>query len=188
MGVSFFVTFKIKQKPEISSITPPIGAPGDLVIIKGKDFGETKNTSYVEFGGSKLTASSYISWSDTEIKLVLPANIQDGLVFVGTKDTRSKPVFFANATSVPVALLENPLSTVPTIHTLIPNEKSATRAKVGDLLVIQGINFGNTREKSRILFSTDRESIVIKDSNSYTAIPGEHISYIPANDDEFDYE
>ena len=110
MGVSFFITFKVKQKPQITSITPPIGAPGDLVIIKGKDFGENKNTSYVEFGGSRLTASSYISWSDTEIKLVLPANIQDGLVFVGTKDTRSKPVFFANATSVPVALLEN---TVP---------------------------------------------------------------------------
>lgn len=188
MGVSFFITFKIKQNPQISSITPPIGTPGDLVIIKGKDFGENKNTSYVEFGGSRLTASSYISWSDTEIKLVLPANIQDGLVFVGTKDARSKPVFFANATSVPVALLENPLSTVPTIHTLIPNEKSATRAKVGDLLIIQGINFGNTREKSRILFSTDRESVVIKDSNSYTAIPSEHISYIPANEDDFDYE
>ena len=48
MGVSFFITFKVKQKPQITSITPPIGAPGDLVIIKGKDFGENKNTNYVQ--------------------------------------------------------------------------------------------------------------------------------------------
>lgn len=188
MGISFFVTYNVKQKPQITSITPPIGAPGDLVIIRGKDFGDNKNTSYVEFGGSKLTASSYISWSDNEIKLVLPANIQDGLVFVGTKDTKSKPVFFANSTSIPVAVMENPLSTVPTIHTLIPNKTSATTPKIGELLTIHGVNFGNTREKSRILFATNRETPNINDQNSYSVTQEDSFSFIAANEDDFDYE
>ena len=97
--VSVIFGMRIQQKPEIESVVPPVGSPGDLIIITGRDFGAVRDTSYVEFGGSRLTSSSYISWTDTEIKVILPPNIQDGLVFVGVKNVRSKPAFFANATT-----------------------------------------------------------------------------------------
>ena len=84
------------------SLTPSVGSPGDIVVITGKNFGDIRDMSYVEFAGSKLTSSAYISWSDDCIKLVLPANVQDGLVVVGTKDMRSKPALFANEIEIPV--------------------------------------------------------------------------------------
>ena len=80
--VSLILGLRVKEKPVIYSLNPPIGSPGDLVIITGKDFGNIRDTNYVEFGGYKLTSSSYISWSNTEIKVVLPANVQEGLVVV----------------------------------------------------------------------------------------------------------
>ena len=168
-----------KKNPTIDSITPPVGAPGDLVIISGKDFGAIRDTSYVEFGGSKLTASAYVSWSDTEIKVVLPANVKDGLVVVETKDARSKPAFFANTTAAPVAVPQNVQTTIPMITGISP-EKIAP----GTLISISGVNFGNSRELSRVFFSTDRE---IKQEESQTQAPEEDFSFVEASDDNFDY-
>ena len=102
-----FITSKNKKaEPVIESLTPSVGSPGDIVVINGKNFGDTRDMSYVEFAGSKLTASAYIFWSDDCIKLVLPANVQDGLVVVGTKDMRSKPALFANEIDIPVPVPE----------------------------------------------------------------------------------
>ena len=53
------IGFKNKAVPEIDSIVPPVGSPGDIIVIKGKNFGDVRDMSYVEFAGSRLTASSY---------------------------------------------------------------------------------------------------------------------------------
>ena len=68
-GNIFLINFRSKAVPEIESIVPPVGAPGDVVIINGKNFGEVRDMSYVEIAGSKLTASSYISWENDKIKI-----------------------------------------------------------------------------------------------------------------------
>ena len=52
--------------------------------------------NYVEIAGSKLTASSYVSWTNACIKVELPANVQNGLIVVGIKGMRSNPALFAN--------------------------------------------------------------------------------------------
>lgn len=149
-GSSVLISYRTKSIPEITSINPPVGVPGDVIVITGKNFGATRDMSYVEFSGSKLTASAYISWSDTKIKLVLPANIQDGLVVVGTKDSRSKPSLFANEIDIPVPVPEVKLSSKPVITSLNNQNYVA-----GDLLVIHGNNFGDSRNTSKVLFTVD---------------------------------
>lgn len=171
----------VNQKPEIDSINPPVGSPGDLIIITGKGFGSSRETNYVEFGGSKLTSSSYISWTDTEIKVVLPANVKDGLVVVETKNSRSKPAFFANATAAPVAVTQNPQTTAPIITSLSPE-----KILPGTLITIYGANFGNAKDNSKVFFSVNREKPA--NDENFSSKTQEDLSFTAANDDDFDYE
>lgn len=170
---SFIFSIRTKKEPVIFQITPPVGAPGDLITITGKDFGNIRDTSYVDFGGSKLTSSSYVSWSDTEIRVVLPANIKDGLVTVATKNSRSKPAFFANTTAAPVAVTQSIQTTIPLITGITPE-----KIIPGTLITIYGFNFGNSRDRSKVYFSVDRE--IKKDVTSPT---NEDFSLIEANED-----
>ena len=177
------ILFNVKSKPVpiIDSINPPVGSPGDVVVILGSNFGEIRDMSYVEIAGSKLTNSSYISWEDDCIKLVLPANVQDGLVYVGTKDRRSQPVLFANEVDIPV-----PVPTVRQVTRPVITGLSATKLKVGDVLEIQGSNFGDSKNQSKVYFTIDYNEQI--DSNS--ASQGNNKfngNMIPASEDDFDY-
>ena len=172
---TIFYNINSKPVPVIDSIEPPVGAPGDIVLIKGSNFGSEKGLNYVEIAGDRLTRSSYISWNDSCIKLVLPANIQDGLVFVGTKDRRSEPVLFANEVDIPIP--------VPTIHQVtkpVITSLSSSKLRIGDVLVIQGENFGESKNQSKVLFSIGYNDKV-EDTNKYGS------NMIPANENDFDY-
>lgn len=178
--IIYFISFKSKLVPEIDSIVPPVGSPGDVVVINGKNFGNSRDTNYVEIAGTRLTASSYISWTDTSIKLVLPANVKDGLVYVGIKDMRSNPLLFANEVDIPI-----PVPSVQQVSRPVITSLSSEKVNVGDMLTIFGNNFGDARNQSRVLFTIDYNR-KIRDSNV------KNISYftenmIGANEDEFDY-
>ena len=176
----YFISFQTKLIPEIESIVPPVGSPGDVILINGKNFGNNRDMNYVEIAGTRLTASSYISWTDNCIKLVLPANVKDGLVYVGIKDMRSNPSLFANEVDIPIP--------VPSVHQVsrpIITTLSSDKANIGDVLTIYGSNFGEARNQSRVLFTIDYNR-KIRESNV------KNISYftenmIGANEDEFDY-
>lgn len=147
---AFLISHKTEEAPVIESIVPPVGSPGDVVLITGRNFGNERDMSYVSFSGAKITASSYISWSDTAIKLVLPANVQDGLVIVGTKDSQSNPALFANEGTIPVLVPTTQQVIKPVISSL-----SVEKISVGESLTIIGNNFGETRNNSRVLFTID---------------------------------
>lgn len=176
----YIISFQTKLLPEIDSIVPPVGSPGDVILINGKNFGNNRDMNYVEIAGTRLTASSYISWSDNCIKLVLPANVKDGLVYVGIKDMRSNPSLFANEVDIPIP--------VPVVHQVskpVISSLSSEKANIGDVLTIYGSNFGEARNQSRVLFTIDYNR-KIRDSNV------KNLSYftenmIGANEDEFDY-
>ena len=157
IAVSIFLIVGMHNKPvpEIEAIVPPVGSPGDVVVIKGKNFGDARDMSYVEFAGSKLTASSYISWNNDTIKLVLPSNIQDGLVVVGVNNQRSKPALFANEVDIPVPVTQSFQTTKPVISSL-----SSTKLGVGSLLTIFGNNFGTSRGQSKVCFTCDYDQAV----------------------------
>ncbi len=177
-GVSLILRMNVKKYPEITEINPPIGSPGDLVIIRGRTFGPLRDTSYVEFGGSRLTSSSYISWQDDEIRVILPPNVQEGLVVVGVKDLRSKPSFFANATSAPVKVPENPQLSVPIITGISPE-----KILPGTLVTISGSNFGKSRERAAVYFSADREAVSRDEGDK-----SENFEFVCADERDFDYE
>lgn len=179
LSTIFLINNKTKPIPEIHSITPPVGAPGDVVVIQGKNFGAVRDMSYVEIAGAKLTASSYISWTDSCIRIVLPATVQDGLVVVGIKDYRSKPALFANEVDIPV-----PVPVVQQVSKPVITYLSSEKVSVGELLSIQGNNFGDEKGQSKVLFTidyTNLESVDIKNINMLTEF------MIAANETDYDY-
>lgn len=171
--ISFALSAQKKRVPEIISVEPAVGVPGDIMTISGRNFGPAKSTvSYVEISGSRLTSSSYLSWSDTSIRVVLPSNIADGLVFVGTVAGRSKPDFFTNRANIPVQVRPDARTSVPAVHSVTPE-----KAYVGQVLTVSGLNFGSSRGKSQVLFSSGKADSFDSDAE-----------FIPASEADFDYE
>ena len=183
--ISLFISKKLKSLPEIKELTPPVGSPGDIVIINGHGFGNSKDSSCVDFGGNNLTASSYILWSDEQIKIVLPPDFQDGLVTVKTKNGRSNPAFFANANAAPVAVMPDKSSILPVITSFSPESPV-----IGGEFIIYGTNFGTIRDKSQVFFSIQRgENRLQRNENDKSGMESkENLRFIPCNEDDFDYE
>ena len=176
----FVINSKKKIIPEIYAVIPPVGSPGDEILIKGKGFGQERNMSYVEIAGSKLTASAYISWTDDCIKIILPSNVQDGLVVVGTSNGRSKSALFANEEEIPLPVSKVTAVTKPSILYL-----SSDKVNVGDILTIQGNNFGESRQNSKVLFTADYTGKLENAAYQNPALISD--SLVKANEDFFDY-
>lgn len=177
----FIFTIRTTPTPEITSINPSMGNPGDLVTIKGKNFGNERDMAYVEFSGNRLTASSYVSWTDDTIKVIIPANIQNGLVVVGNNKHRSSPSFFANENDIPVEVKETVKPTVPVISGL-----SKSPVAVGESITITGNNFGDTRGSSRVLWTIDYDRELA--GNEMPSINLLTNNMIACSDSDYDYE
>ena len=187
LGIVSFITFEAKKLPAIRSLSPAVGSAGDVMTIQGEHFGEERGTSdYVEIGGSRLTAQGYLSWTDTQIRIVLPTNVQDGLVIVATKNGRSKPGFFANEAGIPVAVPPDTQTSLPVITAITPQAGS-----YGTLMTIRGTNFGTVRGSGAVFFSANRDdaSQATFTSGVETDSPGEFTpQFIPASETNYDYE
>lgn len=177
VAVFLFVGQKSAKEPFISSINPPLGLPGDTLIIEGSNFGFERNTSYVEIAGSNITRSKYLSWTDSKISVVLPDNVQDGLVLVKTDAGESNPAFFASKSSIPVAIRTDPKITIPVIQSITPE-----KACIGETIIITGSNFGSTRGSSCVYFTANR-------TQNVSTNPMQHSDeFISASKLDFDYE
>ena len=161
-----------KKYPVIDSIDPPVGAPGDVMTISGANFGGSRDASFVEIAGIKITESNYRSWSEKSIQLILPSNIRDGLLFVQTAAGKSKPRFFANERGIPVSLPPDTKTFLPTVTAV--SEPSAT---FGSLVTISGTNFGAERGKSLVHFTANRDDITSEENQ-----------FLAASEDDYDYE
>ncbi|HOF12393.1 MAG TPA: transglutaminase domain-containing protein [Treponemataceae bacterium] len=143
-----FFSRGIQKAPHLYGISPQIANPGDVFTLTGQFFGSEQNDSYVEIGGNPLTQSSYLEWSENSIRLTLPANIQDGLVYVVTKAGRSEPKNFANRQSIPILIKKE-----SALHTPRISSVSEKKPAVGNLISIQGANFSSLRGSSKVYFS-----------------------------------
>lgn len=175
-------TVKSKKVPVIASVIPVVGTAGDVMVIRGNNFGAIRGTNYVEIGGNRITASGYITWTDSLIKLTLPSNVQDGLVIVVTKSGKSKPGFFANEAGIPVAVKQEAKTSQPLIQSITPSSGS-----YGTLLTITGSDFGTVRGNSRVIFTANA------DENSLGTGQGElttdfDFTQLPASEADYDYE
>lgn len=176
---TLFFRGTVDKEPELESISPQIGAPGSVMTISGSGFGNERDTSFVEIGGSSLTSSSYLSWSSTEIKIQLPANVQDGLVYVVTKRGRSQPEVFANKDNIPITINQVGVQTaLPIIESESPQKIS-----VGQVLTITGSNFGSIRGENSFVYFTPSGGVnKAGDSQDLDSM------YIRALEQDFDYE
>lgn len=162
--------------PVIDGITPSVAYPGDVVVIAGKYFGDTRQGSEVAIAGLRLPSAMYLEWQDTRISLVVPKDAGSGPVFINTRNGRSNNIIFTNRNHIPVVLTGPAEPGFPYVENVNP-----TKGSVGTLITITGQNFGNEKGTGKALFT----SILPTDTQSST--PGDGDS-IEAFDLDFDYE
>ena len=66
------------KKPKVKKLKPKKGSPGDIIRIKGKNFGATEGS--VEFHDG--VPATVVSWSEKKIKAEVPGGAQTGKVYV----------------------------------------------------------------------------------------------------------
>jgi YD repeat-containing protein len=74
-----FVTVPLPIRPQISAVSPTVGAAGTSVTVSGSNFGATQGSSTVTFNGVAATPTS---WSAGEIVAPVPAGATTGPVVV----------------------------------------------------------------------------------------------------------
>lgn len=79
--------------PLLTSVTPDSGKALDTVTVIGTNFGATQGSSVLSFNG--INATTYLSWSATQIIALVPSGLSSGNIFVsvtvGGKSSDFKP-------------------------------------------------------------------------------------------------
>ena len=125
------------RPPQILSISPQIGEPGDVILIEGKYFGERELGNEVHIAGVTPASSEYLEWDDTKIRFMIPEGTSSGLVHVLNRNGTSNSEVFANVKQVPVVISGPSKPGEPYIQSVNPTDGS-----IGTLLTVTGINFG----------------------------------------------
>ncbi|HHU36508.1 MAG TPA: hypothetical protein GXZ47_04675 [Treponema sp.] len=148
LGILFSINLITNKKPELLSLDPAIGGPGEVIRIHGKNFGSDNKKGWIKIAGDRLSANTVLEWDATTIMIVLPETIQDGLVYVNTGAGKSNPLIFANKSNIPIKNIAQASVGVPRIK-----EFSNPRIETGKRLIIYGKNFGLARDDSQVLFT-----------------------------------
>ncbi|MCL4499170.1 MAG: IPT/TIG domain-containing protein, partial [Chloroflexi bacterium] len=101
--------------PIIENITPQVGYPGMVLLIKGNYFGAVRGSSEVSFSGDRPSTSAYLQWTNRRISVRVPENATSGFVFVTKSNGRSNGVLFTNKSSLPVIVSAGPGPGLPFI-------------------------------------------------------------------------
>jgi outer membrane protein assembly factor BamB len=98
-------TIQIIRAPYVATISPTSSSAGNLVTLSGFGFGATRGSSYVKFG--TVTATNYYSWTNTQIKVYVPAGVASGTIQV--------TVYLSSAASNPKNFVNNGVSSEGTM-------------------------------------------------------------------------
>ena len=158
------------RPPEIESVSPQVGVPGDVLVIAGRYLGAQRDRAQVRIAGISLPSANYLEWSDTRVSVVVPEEINSGLVTIRTQNGVSKAEVFANRNQIPIAV-SGPLQPG---YPYIDNAEPQSGA-VGTLLRISGVNFGLERVDSQVRFTWISEDSGV-------------IDYVAASERDMDYE
>lgn len=134
--------------PKIISINPTVAFPGENIIIEGENFGTSPEDAFVIIAGIRPTVSSYLEWTDTRIKLMVPDEVSSGRVFVNSHKNLSNGVLFTNKEYIPVIVSGPAGPGEPYLDTILPE-----KGMVGERVTIKGLNLGSERGGSSVLFS-----------------------------------
>ncbi len=133
--------------PVVHEVLPGEFREGDVLSIVGRNFGASRDQSYVSIAGRRITASGYLSWDDTEIRVRVPDFSASGLLVVHRTGDASEGLLVRHRDDIPQALEHVPRSR-PTVATI-----DSGSLAVGDLLTIGGRNFGERRRGRDIVFA-----------------------------------
>jgi len=163
-----------RTQPVILSVEPSRVSPGDLMILKGKNFGVTRGKSKVFLDNVSLTASFIESWSEDSVHVRVPPVKSSGLVSVETTGGRSKGALYILSERVPGLASGAFLPGKPYLSGV--NNRSFYP---GDLIILKGDKMGMLKRNSRILVniadSTSRGPIDLPDVDLYLPVPEDHI-------------
>lgn len=84
LNVNTSIAAAMGSKPSIWSVTPPVGGPGDDIVINGINFGSTAGT--VTIGSNTLVIKS---WNSTSITATLPSDVPYGQLSVKVTDSQN---------------------------------------------------------------------------------------------------
>jgi hypothetical protein len=152
-------SFYSSPAPVIESISPEIGYPGDVLEIKGRHFRTPDRKlersiimkpsgSAVYIARTRLVLSDFIYWSDEKIRVKIPQEIESGPLWVENKNGTSNEVIFTNRKEIP-QIISGPVDPgQPYISAVDP-----LNGGVGDVVTINGMNFGLERENANVLFT-----------------------------------
>ncbi|MCX7736908.1 MAG: SUMF1/EgtB/PvdO family nonheme iron enzyme [Candidatus Kapabacteria bacterium] len=127
------------EDPVLNSIVPNKGIIGQAITLEGKNFGDARGNSFVDFNGSKPGFMDYISWTSTTIKLYVPMGTTTGKVYVNVNGKISNSLDFE---------IIDPSADAPFIDSIDVKE-----AEIGASIVIFGRNFLNSRGNSYVEFN-----------------------------------
>jgi hypothetical protein len=158
--------------PRLDSIVPSTAKPGEVVILTGRNFGATRETSEVRIFGIAPTSTDYTDWSDTRISVKIPEEATSGIVYVITKNGRSGVLLFINRADIPVPVSGATHQGDPYLPA---NAIQPAAAHIGDLITIRGMNFGLEPGNSKVYFT----SAALQGASSGTLDPK---NMLPADD------
>lgn len=166
------------RKPVLEHISPTIGEPGEILVIQGKNFGNSQGDNWIQIAGSRISGTACIKWTNTTIMILIPPAVEDGLLQVVNRNGKSNPLIFANKNNIPIAAQIHTELGIPEITAL-----DTVNVETGKLLVISGRNFGITRTQSQVLFSWQMDSTL-----PLTPVSPTNQSSIACSEHDFDYE
>jgi len=91
-GVYTYTRKAPSAAPVIEQLLPAAGKSGETIAINGKGFGQMQSTSQVLFGN--LDSGTASSWSDSSIRVIVPAAARTGPVTVSVQEKKSNPYEF----------------------------------------------------------------------------------------------
>jgi hypothetical protein len=141
------------KAPLIQSISPQIGEMGEPVVIRGVNFGDERNDSYVTIAGILPTSSAYIGWQDSRITLRIPEFGEAGLIYVHVNGRKSNGILFTNQATLPQKAKGVQVGPEPRITQITPQSGA-----VGNLISIMGTGFGISRGNGGVFFTWNAQT------------------------------
>lgn len=148
MGVPFFAflalvvilagfwLMSVIQAPVIEELQPSMAAPGDVMVIRGRNMGTDQYSSWLSIDGRRIAANHILEWTPNQVSLRIPYNVFSGLMVIHNGNRETPGVLFINTDQLPrVDKLEGSLAL--SMASLVPS-----RAEPGQELVLRGKRFG----------------------------------------------
>ena len=151
VGLVLFVLLSsrlVGRPPQIDSITPTSGKPGDVMIITGHYFGSARHDLGCAHLGVSPTSSDYVEWTDTRISVTHPRRGHLRHRLCDNKNGRSGGLLFINRDQIPVLASGPAKPGEPYVGSIQP-----MAAQVGDTITISGMNFGLEKGESKVYFT-----------------------------------